>query len=432
MSLTLLMILIFLVGIACVAFEEKIGVNKSAVALLMSVVMWVLISIWGLPVGSEVVASELGDVSETLFFVMGALIIVEIIDVHGGFNVILNSITTRNKRKLIWVISFITFILSAILDNIATAVIMVALLRKLIPENNERWLMSGMVIIAANAGGAFSPVGDVTTILLWNGGNITPLHQITHVFLPSLTFMIVPLTIITYRFYKKGENIPELEPEKIDSMSLIAQVSNKSRTVILILGISTMALVPVFSQWSTLPPFMRILLGVSILWMYTDKMYGHMRFLPQSERMSVTTVISRIDMSTIMFFLGILMSVGAMKVSGTLSEVGQLLESSFNDPLAIGAVIGVMSSFVDNVALVAATQGMYPLTEVGPYMANSDFWTFLAYCSVTGGSILIIGSATGVTIMGLEKMTFGYYLKRFSLLAIVGYLAGGLVFILLN
>ncbi len=432
MSITLLMILIFIAGITLIAFEDKIGVNKSAIAIAMSVVMWVVIALWGLPVGTEVVAAELGDVSETLFFVMGALVIVELIDVHGGFRVISDRITTLNKRKLLWIFAILTFLLSAILDNIATAVIMIALLRKFVPEQRDRWLYAGMIIIAANAGGSFSPVGDVTTILLWNGKNVTPMHQISHVLPAAIVCMLVPLTIVTYAFFKKGEKLPPLETTAIEPDSIAAHVNNSSRIIILVLGVSTMALVPVFSEWSTLPPFMRILLGLSVLWIYTDRMYGKLTMLPEDKRMSVSNVISRIDMSTIMFFLGVLMSVGAMKVAGALGEVGHLLENSIGEPLAISFTIGIMSSFVDNVALVAATQGMYPIAEAGTYMTNSAFWTFLAYCAVTGGSLLIIGSATGVTVMGMEKLTFGYYLKRFSLLAIAGYVAGAAVFLLLS
>lgn len=431
MSLTLLLILIFLTGIAFVALEEKIGVNKSATALMMSVIMWVTISLFGVPVGAEVVAEQLGDVSETLFFVMGALLIVELVDVHGGFRVISDRIVTRNKRKLLWVIAIITFLLSIVLDNIATSVIIIAILRKLVPEVKDRWIYGGMVIISANAGGSLSPVGDVTTILLWNGGNITPVHQITSLILPALACMTLPLIVVARFFFKKGDSLPPIPQEVHDPKSLIAQVSNTSRTIILVLGISTMALVPFFAEWSTLPPFMRILSGVSMLWIYTDIMYGRMGCLPEGKRMTVTNVISRIDMSTIMFFLGVLMSVAAMKVAGSLSEVGGALEGAIEEPLLISFVIGVMSSFVDNVALVAATQGMYPIAEVGTYMADSSFWTFLAYCSVTGGSLLIIGSATGVTVMGMEKLSFGYYLKRFSLLALLGYVGGAIVYILL-
>lgn len=436
MSLTILLIVVFLLGIAMVAFEEQIGINKSATALLMSVVMWVIIAVNGIPVGAEIVAEQLGEVSETLFFVLGALVIVELVDLHGGFKVISSSIKTNNKRKLLWIIAILTFLLSAILDNIATAVIMVALARKFVFDQKTRWIYSGIIILAANAGGCFSPVGDVTTILLWTGGNLTPGHQIGSVLPAALTFMIVPLLIVHFFYFKKGEVLEAAPKEEfggaVESHGVI--VSKVHSIMLLILGISTMAMVPFFQNWSTLPPFMRILLGLSIMWIYTDLMYRSKSLggLPTGSKYKVGSVLSRIDMSTILFFLGVLMSVGAMKTAGCLVEVGEGLEAGVGGhPLVISFVIGVMSSFVDNVALVAATQGMYPLAEAGTYALNSEFWTFLAYCAVTGGSLLIIGSATGVTVMGIEKLTFGYYLKRFSLLALLGYIAGAAVYILL-
>ncbi len=434
MSLTVTLISIFLIGIFLIALEEKIRVNKSATALLMCVAMWVVIALSGLPVGAEVIAEQLGEVSETLFFVMGALIIIELIDIHGGFRVVQDSITTKSQRKLLWVISLLSFFLSAILDNIATAVIMIALLNKFISERNLRWIYACMIIISANAGGAFSPVGDVTTILLWTGGNVTPWHQISHLILPSIVFMIVPLTIATLAYFKKGAQIPPIDQDRFAKIEQLTAVPTIHSKVMLVMGVSTMALLPFFQEWSALPPFMRILLGLAMMWVYTDILYGSKKNvgLPEDKVFKVGKVLTRIDMSTILFFLGILMSVGAMKVSGVLVEVGVGLEKSFNEPLLTSFVIGAMSSFVDNVALVAATQGMYPLAEVGTYMVNSEFWTFLAYCAVTGGSLLIIGSATGVTVMGVEKITFGYYLKRFSLLAILGYIAGAAVFLLLK
>ncbi len=431
MSLTVILVAIFLLGIAMVAFEEKIGVNKSATALLMSVVMWVIVSVFG-EVGAGVVAEQLGDVSETLFFVMGTLLIVEIIDVHGGFRVISQAIKTRNKRKFLWVVCLITFFLSAIIDNIATAVIMIALLRKFIDSQELRWIYAGTIVIAANAGGSFSPVGDVTTILLWTGGNISPAHQISMLILPAIACMVVPLMLVSAFYLKKGDTFEVAAKQGHNNLEMTsANVSNASSIILLVLGVLTMVMVPFFQSWTSLPPFMRVLLGLSFMWIYTDLMYRRIGSkTPASAQFNVTKVISRIDMSTIFFFLGILMSVGAMKVAGTLNVVGEGLENTFGNPLVVSAAIGVMSSFVDNVALVAATQGMYPVAEAGTYMMNSEFWTFLAYCAVTGGSLLIIGSATGVTVMGMEKLTFGYYLKRFSLLAVIGYVCGAALFLL--
>lgn len=425
-----LMIGIFLLGIVLIAMEDKMGVNKAAVALMMSVLLWVAASLMGVEfVGQNSFAEQLGDVSETLFFVMGALVIVDLVDTHGGFRVITSAIKTTNKRKLLVIVSILTFFISALLDNIATAVIMIALLRKFIPHQKERWIYASMVIIAANAGGSFSPVGDVTTILLWTGGNLEAMHQIGTLFLPAFACMVVPLFIVS-RSFKKEATLGEVMAIQVENARL-PQVNKRSRIIILVLGVSTMASVPIFQEWSGLPPFMRVMAGVSLLWIYTDLMYGKSS-MAQSSKLRVTDILSRIDMSTIMFFLGILMSVSALKVSGQLTIVGTALEDTISSPILISFVIGIMSSFVDNVALVAATQGMYPIAEAGVYMANSEFWTFLAYCAVTGGSLLIIGSATGVTVMGMEKISFMYYLKRFSLIALAGYLAGAGVYLLLN
>lgn len=426
----LLTIGIFLAGIAMIALEDKINVNKSATALLMCIILWIIVSMSGIDIhGPNGFVEHLGDVSETLFFVMGALVIIEIIDTHGGFRVVTNSITTTNKRRLLWIISFLTFILSAMLDNIATGVIMIALLRKFIPHQRERWIFGSMVIIAANAGGSFSPIGDVTTILLWTGKNLEPLHQISYLLLPALVAMIVPLAVVT-RFFKKEATLGERTLMSVENENL-PEVSRKSRIVILFLGVSTMLMVPVFADWSGLPPFMRILLGVALLWIYTDSMYKKDKEIT-GEKLRVGEVLSRIDMSTILFFLGILMSVAALNVSGSLTQVSDFMTEMIPSSLTVAFVIGIMSSFVDNVALVAATMGMYPLQAAGEYATNSEFWTFLAYCAVNGGSLLIIGSATGVTVMGMEKISFMYYLKRFSLIALAGYIAGAAVYLLLN
>lgn len=422
-------IVIFLVGIAMIALEDKINVNKSATALLMCVVLWIIVSLSGVDInGPDGFVEHLGDVSETLFFVMGALVIIEIVDTHGGFRVVTNSITTTNKRRLLWIISILTFILSAMLDNIATGVIMVALLRKFIPHQRERWIFGSMIIIAANAGGSFSPIGDVTTILLWTGKNLEPAHQIGKLILPAIVAMIVPLAIVT-RFFKKSATLGERTLMSVENSNL-PEVSRKSRIIILVLGVGTMLMVPFFAEWSGLPPFMRILLGVVLLWIYTDAMYKKDNI--SGDQLRVGQALSRIDMSTILFFLGILMSVAALNLSGSLSLVSDYMTQAIPSSLTVAFVIGVMSSFVDNVALVAATMGMYPLEAVGTYATNSEFWTFLAYCAVNGGSLLIIGSATGVTIMGMEKISFMYYLKHFSLIAILGYIAGAGVFLLLN
>lgn len=424
------MVTIFLLGILMVALEDKIGINKAASALLMAVVLWVAASVGADMDISSLFVEQLGETSETLFFVMGALVIIELVDTHGGFRVITSVISTTNKRKLLWIVAFLTFFLSAILNNIATGVVMIALLRKLVPTKHDRLIFASMIILAANAGGSFSPIGDVTTILLWTGGNLTPEHQISMLLLPSLINMVVPLVIMTFWFKAKSSFGKQL-PIQVENATM-PEVGRKSRYIILILGVSTMVLVPFFNSWSGVPPFMRVMMGMAVLWIYTDLMYGKMKQIDEKSRLSVGRVLSRIDMSTIIFFLGILMSVGALNVSGQLGIMGDFMSSHISNPLTISFVIGIMSSFVDNVALVAATMGMYPLAEVGAYAMNSEFWTFLAYCAVTGGSLLIIGSATGVTIMGMEKITFMYYFRRISLLAVAGYVSGAACFVLLN
>lgn len=427
-----LMISIFLAGIAMVALEDKIGINKAASALFMSVVLWTVLVISGegtAAMGDEFVM-HLGDVSETLFFVMGSMVIVELIDSHGGFRVITNQIRTTKKRKLLWIVSFLTFILSAVLDNLATGIVMISLLRKLIPHRNERWIYASMIILAANAGGSWSPIGDVTTILLWTKGNLLPAHQIGAIFIPALVSMLVPLILVT-RFFKKGADWGSY-PIIAENASM-PEINNKSRYIIVILGIGTMVMVPVFNELVYAPPFMTVMFGVSILWAFTDLMYGRMEDVNEEEKMRLGDVLSRIDMPTILFFLGILMSVAALDTSGQLTTVSNFLSAQISSPLVISFVIGVMSSFVDNVALVAATMGMYPVDPASVFYAvNGEFWTFLAYCAVTGGSLLIIGSATGVTVMGMEKIPFVYYLKRFSLVALAGYVAGALTYILIS
>lgn len=423
---------IFLLGIFLIALEDKIHVNKAAVALMMSVVLWLVVA---MRMEVDVVSSfvgKLGDVSETLFFVMGSMVIVELIDTHGGFRIITNAINTSNKRKLLVILSFLTFFLSALLDNLATGIIMVALLRKIIPHRTERWIYASMVIIAANAGGSWSPIGDVTTILLWTGGTLTPLHQVSHLFLPALVSMLVPLFFVT-RFFTKEAAWSKQLTIRNENSKLLPQISSKSRTTILVVGVGTLAFVPVFNEISGLPPFMCIILGVSVLWVYTDLMYRRMRHSVTDVKLPIAQLLSHVDMSTILFFMGILMSVAALDVSGQLKLVSDFLSGNIESPLTIAAVIGVVSSFVDNVALVAATMGMYDVVPGSlDFMVNGEFWTFLAYCAVTGGSLLIIGSATGVTVMGLEKVPFMYYLKRFSLLALSGYVSGVAMFLLLR
>ena len=452
-----LMPVIFIIGILAIAFEDLIKVNKAATAVGMLILLWVIFLLnaeqffvinppahikeflEAFPALRELSTLEmayefielklirgLGDVATTLFFVLGSMAIIDIIDSHGGFGVISQTIRTNHLRKLLWILCFITFFMSVVLGNLATVIVMIAIARKLIPERSTRLIFSSMIIVAANAGGSWSPIGDVTTLLLWTGGNLSATHQITHIFLPALTMLIVPLAITTFTLPKDGISerltVEDQEQKKIDP---------KVRSLVLWVGIGSLALVPILQTLIQLPPFMGVLLGLVVLWIITDRRYADSEDeVLQNLRMH--RVFARVDISTVFFFLGILMSVQALIVTGQLNLLADLFNSAFSDSHIIAWILGVCSSFLDNVALVSATMGMYPIAEVGTYAADSSFWTFLAYCAVTGGSILIIGSAAGVTVMGLEKIPFGYYLKRFSLPIFLGYLAGSGIYLLLH
>lgn len=470
MGMFILMPITFFIAILMIAFEDRIGINKAAIAILSAISLWVML-LWGssdilssglssgfntlmpeVPKASELPVEEaqimflsefalinhLGDVATTLFFVISSLLIVNLVDVHGGFRVLTNFIHTHNKRRFMVIICMLTFFLSAVLDNIATAVLMVAILTKFIPEKSERWIFSSMVIISANAGGSWSPIGDVTTILLWTSGNLSPMHQISSLLLPSFITMVVPLMIASRIFFKKGESWDFGHRQIHIENSSIAEIGDKSRVIILVIGVLSLALVPVFNTLTHLPPFMGVLAGLGILWVYTDLMYKRMHVAEHS-RLSISNIFHNLDMSTIMFFLGILMSVAALTVGGQLGVASTYLDETIHSSPIIAFILGAASSMLDNVALVAGAIGMYPLVDPATateytmnFIADGQFWTFLAYCCVTGGSMLIIGSATGVTVMGIEGISFGYYLKRFTLLAATGYLSGALVYLLLQ
>jgi Na+/H+ antiporter NhaD/arsenite permease-like protein len=420
-----IMFLLFLTGVVAIAFEDRIRVNKAAVAVGMSIILWTML-IETASVDKALVES-LGSVSTTLFFVLASMAIIEIIDSHGAFDVIVTLIKTRNKRKLLWIISFITFAFSAVLGNLATVIIIVALVRKMIIYKEDRLIFASMVIIAANAGGSWSPIGDVTTLILWTGGNISVWSQTYHVLLPALAMMIVPLTFVTFMFGKEDSAKYYEESEDDYVLSHITPFFKKS---ILVVGLLSLALVPFLQVVFDIPPFMGVLFGLTVLWVMTDRLYYYRRSMGLQE-LRVSRVFSRIDVPTVLFFLGILMSVEALKISGELTVMSNYLGKIIPKPEYISFVLGLCSSFLDNVALVAGTIGMYPLAQAGPFMADGTFWTFLAYCAVTGGSILIIGSASGVTVMGMEKISFGYYFKKFTPLALLGYVAGSAIYLIL-
>ncbi len=434
MYLTLLAV--FIVGYLFIALEHTVKIDKAATALLTGTLCWVVF-IFGRDVFlanipgdesihfvTESLRENLGEISEILFFLLGAMTIVEIIDAHEGFSVITDKITTTNRVKLLWILCLLTFFLSAALDNLTTAIVMSALLRKLIHEKKDLWMFAGLLIIAANAGGAWSPIGDVTTIMLWIGGQITAIHIIKEIFLPSLVCLLVPLAIVSFRF--KGHITKAIEKHNLVSHD--HDISKFEKNLVFAIGIGALLFVPIFKTITHLPPFIGILLGLSVVWITTEIIHRN-KTIEEKKTLAISNVLRRIDTPSILFFLGILVAVGALQSAGHLADMSRLLDANFESIYAVNAIIGVLSSIVDNVPLVAGTMGMYSL-EI--YPPDSDFWELLAFCAGTGGSILIIGSAAGVAIMGILKIDFMWYLKNISFLAIIGYAAGILTFMLVN
>ncbi len=451
-----LMPVIFLLGIIGIALEDVIKVNKAATAVGMCILLWLVFLLNAehffminppthieefmamFPQLADMPLHELafeflelklvrglGDVATTLFFVLGSMAIIDIVDSHGGFGIISQSIKTNSQRKLLWALSAITFFMSILLGNLATVIVMVSIARKLVPERNTRLIFSSLIIIAANAGGSCSPIGDVTTLLLWTGGNLSALHQISSLILPSMAMLAVPLAIATFMLPKDAVTAPLSA-----ASSAQTDVNPGTRKAVLWVGLGSLAMVPVLQTLIQLPPFMGVLLGLVLLWVITDRKYADSED-ESKQNLRVQRSLARVDISTIFFFLGILMSVQALIVTGQLAIMANFLSDTFADKNHIAIVLGILSSFLDNVALVSATMGMYPLQEAGTFVADSSFWTLLAFCAVTGGSLLIIGSASGVTVMGMEKISFGFYLKRFSPLVLLGFFAGVLVYMFL-
>ena len=417
-TLTLVIVAVFVLGYLCIALESLTKVNKAAIALLMCVICWTIYMFNPSAEIGEILKFNLGETAETLFFLMGAMTIVEIVDSNGGFNFVRDMLKTRNKRTLLWRVALMTFFLSAILDNLTTSIVMIMVLRKLINDDKERLLYAALVVISANSGGAFSPIGDVTTIMLWIMGMITTQGVITEIFIPSLVSMVIPALIMQYMLkgeFDRSQNIEE---------GHVSVYTKHQRRTIFCFGVGGLVFVPIFRYLTDLPPYMGILLVLGVLWTTTEIFSRH---LDEDDTMAkrVSDLLSRIDITTIMFFLGILMAVSCLAEIGVLTMLGKGLDVTFggNHYLVTG-IIGVLSSIVDNVPLVAGCMGMYPVAEVGDMAVDGVFWQLLAYCAGVGGSMLIIGSAAGVVVMGLEKITFGWYLKRITWIAFVGYLAG--------
>jgi Na+/H+ antiporter NhaD/arsenite permease-like protein len=414
---------VFIAGYLAIVAEYKIRVNKAAIALVTGTIAWTIFILFSSvkETVTETIGIHMADISGILFFLIGAMTIVELIDSHDGFDIITTVIRTRNKRVLLWIISLITFFLSALLDNLTTTIVMVSIIRKLIPDERDRWFFAGTIIIAANAGGAWSPMGDVTTTMLWIGNQITAINIILKLIIPSLVCLLVPLAIATLMIK------PGIVGQVNKNRSKPSDVSPFEKNLIFFAGMIALLFVPFFKTITHLPPFMSMLLALGLMWCLTEIVHRK-KHEKEKGPFSVVQALRKIDSSTILFFLGILLCISALESSGILTNwAGYLVTHLPNQSVTI-MVIGLLSAIVDNVPLVAAVQGMFPLSL---YPTDHFFWEFLAYATGTGGSILIIGSAAGVAAMGMERMTFFWFLKRITLLALSGYLAGAFTYILM-
>jgi len=419
-----LMIALFVLGYAAIAFEHSIKIDKAASALITGVVLWAVYVLGGadLHTAEHHLPEHVGEIASILFFLLGAMTIVEVVDSHQGFSVITDRIKTDKTLVLLWILGWLTFFLSAVLDNLTTAIVMVSLIRKLVKEQQLRWVFGGIIIIAANAGGAWSPIGDVTTTMLWIGGYVSTANLMTYVFLPSVAVLLAPLLYLSFTL--KGS----IERPAAVSTEGHAQVSNREKTTALFFGIGGLLFVPVFKTVTHLPPFMGMMLSLGVLWVVTDLLH---RRKTESERsqFGILGVIRKIDTPSVLFFLGILLAVASLQTAGQLKDLASGLDSAFDTTTEmgvylVGGIIGVLSAIIDNVPLVAAAMGMYDMVPGTFFAQDHFFWKYLAFTAGTGGSILIIGSAAGVAVMGLEKIPFGWYLKKISFLALLGYLAG--------
>jgi Na+/H+ antiporter NhaD/arsenite permease-like protein len=420
--MTTIIISIFILGYIAIATEHSIKVNKAASALLTGVLTWTVYIMFTPDkhlVGEELV-HHLGELSGILFFLMGAMTIVELVDSHDGFDIITGKINQTDKRKLLWIIAFITFFLSAILDNLTTTIVIVSLLRKLIKGEKERLFFVGIVVVAANAGGAWSPIGDVTTTMLWIGNQISASNIVLNVFLPSVVCLAVPLGYLSFKL--KGD----IQRPALKSSDTKHALTLRNQKTVLIAGVSGLVFVPIFKTITHLPPFMGILFSLGILWVIVEIMHKGKED-EHKNKYSVVQALRKIDVPSILFFLGILVSIAALESIGSLVQLAGWLDKNLHNENIIVMAVGLLSSIIDNVPLVAAAQGMYDLSV---FPTDHSFWQFLAYCAGTGGSALIIGSAAGVAAMGMEKISFFWYMKNISLLALLGYFSGAVVYIL--
>lgn len=415
-------IVIFILGYAAIAFEHTIRLNKAATALMTGILCWIIYMY--VTDSKEQVADRLSihlaELSQILFFLMAAMTIVELIDAHDGFEIITRRIKTSDKRTLLWIVALITFILSAVLNNLTTAIVMVSLVRKLMNEREDRMMMAGIIIIAANAGGVWSPIGDVTTTMLWIGGQISPGNIVLKLFLPSIVCLIVPV-LIGQRFVKGS-----FQPPRENQREKLLATTPTQQKIVFIAGVAMILLVPLFQAVTGLPAFMGMLLGLGIIWLISEIIHSD-KDDEDRKQFTVAYALRKIDTPSILFFLGILLAVAALESTGQLVKMAGWLDANLKSQDAIAISLGLLSSIVDNVPLVAASMGMYDLKH---FPTDHYFWEFLAYTTGTGGSALIIGSAAGVAAMGLERINFMWYLKRISWLALLGFFSGAVVYIL--
>jgi Na+/H+ antiporter NhaD/arsenite permease-like protein len=428
--ITTLMIIVFVLGYIAIALEHPLKIDKAASALIIGGLGWALFSFTGINHHdlTHEIQHHLVDIAEILFFLLGAMTIVELIDAHEGFSIITDKITTNKKVYLMWILCLITFFFSAALDNLTTSIVMAALLTKLIKDKEDLWMFAGMVIVSANAGGAWSPIGDVTTIMLWIGGQVTAANIITSIFIPSVICALVPLIYLTFKLKGSVTRPEELELQE----HAIDPTTSFERNLIFYMGVGGLLFVPFFKTITHLPPYIGMLLSLGILWLTTEIIHKSKNH-EQKSQLSVIGVLKKVDVPTIYFFLGILLAVASLQSAGQLDIVADYLNKTFNgDVYIINMIIGLLSAIVDNVPLVAGAMGMYDIAPMGDFAVDGKFWEFLAYCAGTGGSVLIIGSAAGVAVMGILKIDFIWYLKNISLLALMGYLAGAATYILMQ
>lgn len=454
------MLIVFIIGYLAIIFESQIKISKTASALFMGVAVWVVYSLNGFEILSlghshswheflsyhpasntltgvndfildHELFHHLSEVASIVFFLLGAMTIVEIIDRYQGFKVITSKIHQSSRVKLLWIIAILAFVMSSVLDNLTTTIVIISLLNKLISSKEERWLISGIVVIAANAGGAWSPIGDVTTIMLWIGEQVTTVKLIKAVLIPSIVNILVPLTIAS--FFIKGDAVkPQLGEDET-----VVFTTSFERNIVFALGITALLFVPILKTWTGLPPYMGMLLGLSVMWTLTE-IISRKKDADDGRRLNAGYIIKKLDTPTILYFTGILLAVSALSSAGQLDLIAEYLDKHIGNIYGINMAIGCLSSIVDNSSLVAATMGMYETAQAGAtgylsnFIADGNFWTFLTYCAGTGGSMMIIGSAAGVAAMGIEKIPFGWYLKKISWMAFLGFLSGALTFYLLN